>query len=204
VLGLTVFGLITNYLWPVKALDRTRAKLGAALRTLAKLAGLPDETRELTPRLTEAYELRLQAYQEFRAVHELLAGARFEPGEEFRDKLKETSSTAERLLMYLLAMVQHRPDLRPEAVPERVRTAASRLRNTLAEELQILGDRVVGADHRPNPDLKGALVELEHEVDSEIGAIANADVVAQIRARLALWQEAVPLVLQIARLKFEQ
>src|SRR5262249_38627500 len=69
-LGLAVFGLINNKLWPVKALGGTRAKLASALRALAKLAGLPDETKELTSRLAEAYALRLQAYQDFLAVHQ--------------------------------------------------------------------------------------------------------------------------------------
>src|SRR5215471_20321752 len=87
VLGLTVFGLISNWLWPVKALENARAKLASALQTLAKLAGLPDEKKDPTPRLAEAYDLRLQAYQQFKAVHQLFEGAKFEPGKELRRKL---------------------------------------------------------------------------------------------------------------------
>ena len=198
-LGLAVFGLINNKLWPVKALDRTRAKLASALRTLAKLVGLPDETKDLTPRLVEAYDLRLQAYEELRAVHELIEGAKFEPGQEFRHKLEEISSAAQRLLLYLLAIIQHRPDLRPEAVPERLRMANSRFRALLGDELQILSARLLGQDYRPDQDVPGALVELQQAVAAQSGTIVLADVAAQIRARLALYQEAVPIVLQMAR-----
>lgn len=125
-LGLTVFGLISNWLWPVKALENTRAKLASALRTLGKLAGLPDEKKDPTPRLAEAYDLRLEAYQQFRGVHELIESAKFEPGQEFRRKLQEISSIAQRLFLYLLAIIQHRPYVRPEAAPEPLRGASAR------------------------------------------------------------------------------
>ncbi len=202
-LGLAVFGLINSRLWPVKALETTRAKLASALQTLAKLAGLPDETKDPTPRLAEAYDLRLHAYQEFHTAHELLESAEFEPGEEIRRNLESISSSAQRLLLYLLAIVQHRPDLRPEAVPEPLRVASARFRALLADELQILGGRAIGQDSRPDQDLQAALVELEQAVAAQIGAIADADVAAQVRARLALYQETVPLVLQMARLRLE-
>jgi uncharacterized membrane protein YccC len=199
-LGLAVFELINSQLWPVKALQTTRAKLAAALQTLAKLAALPDEHKDPTPRLAEAYDLRLQAYQEFGAVHELLEGAKLEPGEEIRQKIQEISSAAQRLLFYLLAIIQHRPDLRPEAVPEPLVVASARFRIALADELQILGGRVISRNDRPDQDLQVALVALEQTVASQIGAIANEDLAAHIRARVALYQEAVPIVQQMARL----
>jgi multidrug resistance protein MdtO len=202
-LGLAVFELINGRLWPVKAFESTRTKLASALQTLAKLAGLPDEHKDPTPRLAEAYDLRLQAYQELTAVHELLKGAKFEPGEELRRQLEENSSAAQRLLLYLLAIIQHRPDLRPEAVPETVRGASSRFRAALADELQILSARLIGQPQRSQQDLQGALVELEQTVAGQIAVIPNADVAEQIRARLALYRETVPIVLQMPRLRLE-
>jgi multidrug resistance protein MdtO len=200
-LGLGVFGLISNTLWPVKALATARAKLASALRTLAKLAGLPDEEKDPAPRLAEAYDLRLQAYQQFRSIHELLGSAKFELDQKIGQKLQELSSVAQRLLLYLLAIVQHRPDLRPEAVPEPLRVASSRFRTVLSDELQLLGARLAAKDDRADLDLQNALNDLERTVSSEI---VNADVAAQIHARLLLYQEAVPLVQQITRLKLEK
>ena len=129
----------------------------------------------------------------------MIEGAKFEPGQEFRHKLEEISSAAQRLLLYLLAIIQHRPDLRPEAVPERLRMANSRFRALLGDELQILSARLLGQDYRPDQDVPGALVELQQAVAAQSGTIVLADVAAQIRARLALYQEAVPIVLQMAR-----
>ena len=198
-LGLAVFELINSRLWPVKALETTRVKLASALQTLAKLAGLPDENKDPTPRLAEAYELRLQAYQEFRAVHELLESSKFEPGEKVRRKLETISSEAQRLLLYLLAIGQHRADLRPEAVPETIRVASSRFRALFAAQLQILAARAIGRIDQSDQDLHGALVELEQAVASQTGAMADASVVEQVRSRLALYQAVVPIGSQMAR-----
>ena len=203
-LGLTVFELINNRLWPVKALETIRAKLASTLQTLAKLAGLPDENKDPTPRLAEAYDLRLEAYQEFRTIRELLEGAKFEPGEEPYRKLEEVSAAAQRLLLFLLAIIQHRSDLRPGAVTEPLVVASSRFRTTLADELQILAARIVGRDDRPDQDLQGALAELEQAVASQSGAIANAELAAQIRARLTLYQDAMLIVLQLTRLGLKE
>jgi hypothetical protein len=74
----------------------------------------------------------------------------------------------------------------------------------LADELQTLSARVIGQDVRPDHDLQGALAELERVSASQIVTIASADVVAQIRGRLALYQEAVPIVQQIAQLRLEK
>jgi len=141
----------------------------------------------------------LQAYQEFRAVHELLESSKFEPREELRRKLETISSEAQRLLLYLLALIQHRADLRPEAVPETIRVASSRFRASFAAELQILAARAIDPTDQPDQNLQGALVQLEQEVASQIGAIADASVVEQVRARFALYQAAVPIVSQMAR-----
>jgi len=203
-LGLGVFGLINGRLWPVKALETTRAKLASALQTLAQLAALPDEIKDPTPRLAEAYELRLQAYQQFRAVHELLESSRFEPGAEFRRKFEAINSAAQRLLLYLLAVIQHRPDLRPDAVPESLRVASLRFRTVLANELEVLATRVRGREDRQDEDLRGALVEVEQSVVSQSGTITDVDTAAQIHARLELYQASVPVVMQMARLRIEQ
>jgi multidrug resistance protein MdtO len=203
-LGLTVFGLISKWLWPVKAMENARAKLASAFQTLAKLAGLPDEEKDPTPRLAEAYNLRLQANNQFRAVHELLEGAKFEPGEELRRKLAEINSTAQRLFLYLLAIIQHRPDVRPEAVPDVLREASATFRNALADELRTLSARLIGREVGPDKDLQGAFVQLEQVAATQIATIGSADVVGQIRGRTALYQQAVPIVQQIAQVRLEK
>ena len=111
-----------------------RAKLADILRLLARLARLPDDNESPTPRLAEAYALRLQAYQNFATVAELQESSKFEPGENARDRLAAASDKIKALLLHLLAIVQHRADLRPDAVPEPLRTASVRFRAMLADQ----------------------------------------------------------------------
>jgi multidrug resistance protein MdtO len=202
-LGLAVFGLINNWLWPVKALESVHAKLASALQTLAKLVSLPDDAKDPGPRLAQAYELRLQAYQAFRSVNELLESSKFEPGENVRRKLEELSSKAQRLLLYFLAVIQHRPAVRPDAVPEPLRVASSRFRTTLADELQTLAARADGQVDRPGQDLKSALAELEQSVAASKDPMANVEVAVQVHGRLGLYQEAARILAQMAQLQAE-
>ena len=48
-----------------------------------------------------------------------------------------------------------------------------------------------------------ALAELEKTVAAQINAVADANAAAQIRARLALYQDAVPFAMKLVRLQAE-
>lgn len=198
VLALVVFGIINGRLWPVKALGTMRAKLVSVLRTLAHIAGLPDD-EDHVPRLTEAYALRLKVYQDFDAVSELLESSKFESGAEQRGRLEAIRDAAQSLFLQQLAIIQHRPDLRPSAVPETLRAASAKFRATLAEVLLNVADHVEGKAERPMRDLPSALAELEQTIATQINTVTDANVAAQIRARLALYRETVPLVMRLTR-----
>jgi multidrug resistance protein MdtO len=200
VLGLMVFGFINNHLWPVKALDTTRAKLASILRLLAKLAGLPDGNN-LAPQMAEAYALRLQMYQDFGTLRQLFESSKFEPGATQGERLGAMDNMAQMLFLHQLAIIQHRPDIRPSAVPEPLRAASAKFRVTLADLLLNLSDRVEGKSEPPVPDLPSALAELEQTVTAQIKTVTDANVVRQIRARLTLYQETVPIAMKLTRLQ---
>ena len=200
VLGLVVFGFINNHLWPVRALDATRTKLASILRLLAKLAGLPDD-EDHAPQMAEAYALRLQMYQDLGTLRQLFEGSKFEPGAPQRERLEAMDYTAQILFLHQLAIIQHRPDIRPSAVPEPLHAASVKFRVTLADLLLNLSDRVGGKSERPVPDLPSALVELEQTVAAQIKPVPDSNLVAQIRARLTLYQETVPIAMKLTRLQ---
>jgi multidrug resistance protein MdtO len=190
-LGLLVFGLINSKLWPVTALETLRTKLGDALRQLANLARLPDDDKNPAPRLSEAYTLRLQAYQDFTAIREMLESSRFEPGAEECESWEATNDRAKALLLQLLAIIQHRSDLRPLDAPEPVRATAVRFRLTLADVLQNCSGRIKGRPESPLPELSAALAELEQIFALHIDGITDPARAAHLRGRLTLYQETV-------------
>jgi len=80
------------------------------------------------------------------------------------------------------------------------RAHLSKGRATLAELLLNLGDRVEGKPERPMPDLPSALAELEKAIATQIKHVSDTGVAAQIRARLTLYQEAVPFAIKLTKL----
>ena len=135
-LGLLVFGFIHSRLWPVRALETWRAKLSDVLGQLARLISLPDDGKDPAPRMAEAYNLRLNIYQDFNIVSEVRESSKFESGGELRRGLEALADEAQSLSLHLLAIIQHRPDLRPDAVPGPLRAASLRFRATLAGVLE--------------------------------------------------------------------
>jgi hypothetical protein len=200
-LGLIVFGFINSRLWPVSALKTMRAKLADILHLLAHLASLPDANRSPAPSLAEAYALRLQSYKDFATVAELQEGSKFEPGAEARKRLETAAEKMKALLLYLLAIIQHRPDLRPDQVPEPLREASARFRTTLANLLENLSDRLAGRTERPAADVYAALAELEQIIATQMNGVRDTALAAQIRGRMALYQEATPIAAELARVQ---
>jgi multidrug resistance protein MdtO len=200
-LGLLVFGLINSRLWPVRALEAWRARLSDVFRQLARLASLPDEGASPLRRMAEAYSLRLKVYQDFGIISEMREGSKFESGGELRKGLEALDDEAKSLTLHLLAIIQHRPDLRPDAVPERLCAASLHFRSMLAGVLENLSERVQGKPERPWPDLEAELAEIEKTFALEIKNVANANVVARLHGRLALYKEIVPLVGKLTRLE---
>ena len=72
---------------------------------------------------------------------------------------------------------------------------------TLTGVLLNLADRVEGKSGHAMPDLPSALAELEKTVAAQINTVTDASVAAQIRARLALYQETVPFAMKLIPLQ---
>jgi multidrug resistance protein MdtO len=202
-LGLIVFGFINSRLWPVSALKTMQAKLANILHLLARLASLPDANKSPAPSLAEAYALRLQAYKDFATVAELQEGSKFEPGGEARQRLETAAEKMKALLLYLLAIIQHRADLRPDRVPAPLRETSARFRTTLANMLDNLSDQLAGRAERSVADVHTALAELEQTIATQINDVHDTALAAQIRGRTALYQEATSIAAELARVQLK-
>ncbi len=201
ILGLVVFELINTRLWPVSAVETMRAKLAGVLLTLVRLVRLPDDKLDPAPRLAEAYTLRLQAYEDFAAIDQLRQSSEFEPGADTRRHLEAASEKSKALFLNLLAILQHRTELRPDSVPESVRAASARFRSTLADLLDELANGATGMVRLRVAGLKASLTEIEMKIAAGIYDAADSAFAAQIRGRLLLYQEATAIAIAMARIQ---
>jgi multidrug resistance protein MdtO len=198
-LGLLVYGFINARLWPVSAVQKTEEKLADTLRLLAKMTLLRDDGLDPKPQLAEAYDIRLQLYHELASVRQLLESSKFETGRRRREHLEKVRDDVELLFLRILAIIQHRADLRPHMAPEPVRAAALRLKSLASETLLAFANRVEGKTSGPLPDLQGAIDGLARAVGTEIGKVTDLDSANKIRARLALYSETVLITQNMAR-----
>ena len=67
--------------------------------------------------------------------------------------------------------------------------------------LDNLSDRLAGRAERPVADVQAALAELEQTIARQINGVRDTALAAQIRSRLALYQEATPIAVKLARLQ---
>jgi multidrug resistance protein MdtO len=198
VLGLIVFEFINTQLWPVNALEIMRGKLAYILRLLAQLTRLPDDKTSPTPRLSEAYALRLQTYESFAKIDELWQCSEFEPGTAQLGSIEAASEKMKALFLNLLAILQHRIDLRPDSVPESMRAASVRFRAALADLLDDLSTgATVNTRHRI-ADSKAALADVEQTFATDTNNIKDDAIAAQMRGRLVLYHRAASVAVTLA------
>ena len=200
-LGNVVITLVFLYVWPVDALSALWRNLAAALRTTARLATVESETEDAAAMARSTAALRAEADRSFGAVQQSLEEAAFEPdvpGERdlsARAALQRITIDAQAVFLNQLAIARHRPDFVLALLPPALRAGIRRLNTALAARLDAVADRIEGrkADTQL-PDLQAPLGDLAGIIESRLGPAASGDVVAEARARLALYRILVPRI----------
>jgi multidrug resistance protein MdtO len=200
-LGLIVFQIVNSCLWPVSTFEIMRTKLADLLRLLAGLTRLPDDQKDPAPQMAEAFALRLQAYKNFATFDELRQSMEFEPGAPSRNRFEAASQKTKTLFLNLLAILQHRTDLRPGSVPESIRASSARFRTTLSDLLDALSNRDADRVRHGVAESKAALAGLEQTVAADISGVRDPAFAGEIHGRLALYQEAAAIAVALSELQ---
>jgi hypothetical protein len=143
---------------------------------------------------SRAYALRLQIYQGFGTVQQLVAETTFEPGAAAREVMLQLLAEAQAAFLVLLALVQDRSDAALRGGPALAREAAKRCDATVAESFEALAAGIEGQQKRPWPDLAGALAALERGTAARLHDSTAAATAPDDRGQLALYRQLVPLV----------
>ncbi|HET8946737.1 MAG TPA: FUSC family protein, partial [Candidatus Polarisedimenticolia bacterium] len=127
-LGLVVYTVIENTLWPVRAADALRARLSAALRQLGGLArgGAGDAAADAA---------RGRIAHDLEEVQALIEVSKFEPGATEVEAMQRTTGEAQTAFVLLLSLARQRSSAKASG-------AAAAMDQAVAGSLEALADRV--------------------------------------------------------------
>jgi multidrug resistance protein MdtO len=215
--GLTVFGIIERLLWPVRAQDVLRARLGEMLHLLADLARAAttrekrlqsssldhQSSADLSMATDDVDSYRRRISQKVQDVHTLIESSKFQAGLiesskfEWGDlKVSESQNVlcdAQIIFILLLSLAHQKHDLTHSDV---VRAAVVELDDAIVTALQAVTTRVVGGSEATVPGLEDTLNAFER---SGAGTDAlDKEPSAHFAERLALYRALVAAVKQIS------
>jgi multidrug resistance protein MdtO len=152
--GLIVTGLVFQYIWPERTIDRLRAALRAALQQLARLVEIPRPETSIETAKSEAHGLIAATSKSFDQARRYSELTRFE----FEDSrasnrtslrnLQTTISHAEDVFAAVASLGKEQAWGEWQQLPAAAKTAESELRNVAAKRVERAGtsDMPKGAD----------------------------------------------------------
>jgi multidrug resistance protein MdtO len=159
-LGLVVFGIVEQVLWPIRATDRMRERLADVLSSLADLALQRAVTVDVNAQ-------RRLVSQQVADVQGFIESSKFEPGAADSERIAKLVGEAQIVFLILLALLHHEREIEP--LPSPLREVTGRLVTDVAMSLRALAEHMRGAGPAPTGipgDAFGA-VERLGDVDSE-------------------------------------
>jgi uncharacterized membrane protein YccC len=149
-LGLIVTGLVFQYIWPERTIDRLRAALRAALQQLARLVEIPGPQTSIEAAKTESQALIEETAKGFEQARRYAELTQLE-FEESPDReqtslgnLESTLSRAEEVFLAAASLANDQAWNEWQQLPAAAKTAESELRNAIAKRVE----RAAASDER--------------------------------------------------------
>jgi len=196
-LGLIVFGIIEHVLWPARAVDRMRERLGDMLRALAELARVRGGGVTIREGAVDAQRRLIS--QQVADMQGFIESTKFEIAAGSSDVARLTGD-AQSVFLVLLAIA--RDERGRAALPAHVREATERLGTDVASCLAAAADHLQGKGGPPPIDPAEALGTVERSIAAQ--AQFDAGSAEAWRGRLALYRELVAAVKRLAQTESRQ
>ena len=141
-LGLIVTGVVFQYIWPERTIDRLRAALRAALQQLARLVEIPGPQTSIAAAKSEAHALIGATAESFDHTRRYVELTQFEFEESpDRDRtslgdLESTLSRAEEVFVAATSLANDQAWNEWQQLPPAARIAESELRNAAAKRIE--------------------------------------------------------------------
>jgi len=149
-LGLIVTGLVFQYIWPERTIDRLRAALRAALQQLARLVEIPGPQTLIAATKSEAHALIEETAKGFEQARRYAELTQFEFEESpDRDRtslgdLESTLSRAEEVFVAVTSLANDQASNEWQQLPAAAKIAESEVRSVAAKRIE----RAAASDER--------------------------------------------------------
>ena len=182
--GLIVTGVVFQYIWPERTIDRFRDTLRVAFRQLARLLEIPRPRTPLEKAKAEAYDLIPEISKTFEQARRYAELTTFEfeesPNRERTSlgNLEETLSRAENVFAATTSLAEEQSWHEWQELSSAAKVAESELRNVVAKRI----DRAAAGDvgNNTNADLSRALNEWNETVHQSPAESSRSAAVSQI------------------------
>src|SRR5207253_7865724 len=151
-LGLIVTGLVFQYIWPERTIDRLRAALRAALQQLARLVEIPGPQTSIAAAKSEAHALIEETAKGFEQARRYAELTQFEFEESpDRDRtslgdLESTLSRAEEVFVAATSLANDQAWNEWQQLPAAAKTAESELRDAVARQVERAANSDIAED----------------------------------------------------------
>ncbi|MGA8572363.1 MAG: FUSC family protein [Desulfobaccales bacterium] len=194
-LGLIVFGIVEQVLWPVRAQDALRARLAELIHLLAELArtGTSRATPTVVSNDVDAWRRRIS--QKVQNVQELIESSKFELRSLKVSEIQKLTGEAQIIFILLLSLARQRREV---TAPNVVRAAAVELDDAMAAALQALSTRVASDSTPAVPNLQGLMDSLERHVAVCTNAPGETATYTQLAECSGLYRALVAAILRLS------
>ena len=174
-LGIAVMGLVSHYVWPVRASRAMRPALAAALRAMSQLAEVERSRGDYASEVSRAARRRVAVYGGLAAALRLREESVLESGASApaaraeRDGILELAGDAQGVFLALLALARHRLETEAVSLPAEAAPPLAEFDRRIRDALQGIADAIEGKANASIPDMRGALEALER-AESELSS----------------------------------
>ncbi len=192
--GLIVFGIIEHLLWPVRAANTLRLRVGELMHLLAELARTEASGEAQALASKDATSWRRQISIKVEEIQTLIESSKFESNTFKVSEIQKHIGDAQIVFTLLIALARQRLEVTQS---DRVVTAASKVDDAIATALLALETYVTSGSRPALPNLEGE-VDMFERSDAGTDALHTAAADPRLVERLAIYRALVAAIKRLS------
>jgi multidrug resistance protein MdtO len=192
--GLIVFGIVEHLLWPVRAANTLRLRVGELMHLLAELARTEASGEAQALASKDATSWRRQISIKVEEIQTLIESSKFESNTFKVSEIQKHIGDAQIVFTLLIALARQRLEVTQS---DRVVTAASKVDDAIATALLALETYVTSGSRPALPNLEGE-VDMFERSDAGTDALHTTAADPRLVERLAIYRALVAAIKRLS------